>query len=234
MGAREIKVGVIQTRTMPGTSREEKIAHLLPLIEKASEEGCQIILPPELYTTDYEKFYTKDPEYFRLAEPIPGPSTEAVGELTKKHGNYVIMPLFEKKAPGIYYNSAATVGNPHCVIHRERASEAEARRLGPLVETDPRFPNRTNVQFCQVLDRGTLRIEIWERGAGYTLASGTSGCAAAAVAHRLGLCGEAVSVQMPGGALAVEIAPDFQVRMTGPVGKVADGELSAEVLEDRD
>lgn len=120
MGAREIKVGVIQTRTMPGTSREEKIAHLLPLIEKASEEGCQIILPPELYTTDYEKFYTKDPEYFRLAEPIPGPSTEAVGELTKKHGNYVIMPLFEKKAPGIYYNSAATVGPEGKVVGNYR------------------------------------------------------------------------------------------------------------------
>jgi diaminopimelate epimerase len=127
--------------------------------------------------------------------------------------------------------SAATVGNPHCVIHRERASREEALRLGPLVETDPRFPNRTNVQFCQVLDRGNIRIEIWERGAGYTLASGTSSCAAVAVAHRLGLCDAAVSVQMPGGALHVEIAPDFAVRMTGPVGRVAEGELSLEMVE---
>lgn len=127
--------------------------------------------------------------------------------------------------------TAATVGNPHCVIVRDTATADEARSLGPLVETDARFPNRTNVQFMQVIDRHTIRIEIWERGAGYTLASGSSSCAAAAVARRLGLCDSPVTVCMPGGTLLIEVADDDSVRMTGPVTKVAEGELSTECLE---
>ena len=110
MEKREIKVGCIQMKTMPGSTKREKVEHSLPLIEKASKEGCKIILHGELCDTDYEKFYKKDPAYFELAEPIPGPTTEAVGELTKKYGNYVIMPIFEKKASGIYYNAAPLVG----------------------------------------------------------------------------------------------------------------------------
>jgi diaminopimelate epimerase len=127
--------------------------------------------------------------------------------------------------------SAATLGNPHCVILREHVSAAEANALGALVESDARFPNRTNVQFLQILDRRNLRIEIWERGAGYTLASGSSSCAAAAVARRLGLCDPVVSVHMPGGTLAIEIGASFTLRMTGPVVRIGEGELSAECLE---
>jgi diaminopimelate epimerase len=125
---------------------------------------------------------------------------------------------------------AATVGNPHCVVLRENVSEEEARRLGPLIEKDPRFPNRTNVQFMKVLDRSHIRIEIWERGAGYTLASGSSGSAAAAVAHRLGLCGGHITVHMPGGDLDIRIAENFSVQMTGPVTKIAEGSLSPEMF----
>ena len=83
---------------------------------------------------------------------------------------------------------AATIGNPHCVIMNGGQTIDEVRRIGPLIENHRNFPNRTNVQFMEVLDRGTIRIEIWERGAGYTLASGSSSCAAASVAYRLGLC----------------------------------------------
>jgi diaminopimelate epimerase len=119
--------------------------------------------------------------------------------------------------------SAATLGNPHCVVLREQISAEEAQRLGPLVETNAGFPRRANVQFMQVLDRTRLRIEIWERGAGYTLASGSSACAAAAVAHRLGLCDAQVTVAMPGGELAVAIAPDWTVILRGPVVKVYEG-----------
>jgi hypothetical protein len=68
--------------------------------------------------------------------------------------------------------SAATVGNPHCVILRDRVSVSETCALGPLIETAPPFPHRTNVQFLEVRDRQNLHMEIWERGAGYTLASG--------------------------------------------------------------
>ena len=126
--------------------------------------------------------------------------------------------------------SAATIGNPHCVILRELVSADEARSLGPLLESDERFPNRTNVQFLEVLDRRNLKIEIWERGAGYTLASGSSSCAAAAVARRLGLCEPVVTVHMAGGSLAIEVDDRFAVRMTGPVVRIAEGEVFAESL----
>jgi N-carbamoylputrescine amidase len=120
MEKREIKVGIVQMKTMPGTTKKEKVEHSLPLIEKASKEGCKIILHGELCDTDYEKFYKKDPAYFELAEPVPGPTTAAVGELTKKYENYVIMPIFEKKAPGIYYNAAPLVGPEGKVVGNYR------------------------------------------------------------------------------------------------------------------
>lgn len=125
--------------------------------------------------------------------------------------------------------SAATIGNPHCVIPLPAVDAALACRYGPLLETHPLFPKRTNVQFLQVLDRRNLRLEIWERGAGYTLASGSSSSAAAAVARRLGLCDAAVTVHMPGGRLAIEIDEDFSIRMTGSVTKVAEGTISDEL-----
>lgn len=124
----------------------------------------------------------------------------------------------------------ATIGNPHCVVLCESPSEDLARALGPLIETDSRFPHRTNVQFMQVLNRDNIRIEIWERGAGYTLASGSSSSAAAAVAHRLGLCGPQITVHMPGGKIAISIGPNFCVTMTGPVTRVAEGKLFDELF----
>ncbi len=127
--------------------------------------------------------------------------------------------------------SAATVGNPHCVILLPQIEADLALRYGAALETHPYFPARTNVQFMQVLDRANIRLEIWERGAGYTLASGSSSSAAAAVAHRLGLVDAEVTVHMPGGQLGIVISPDFAIRMTGPVTRVAEGILHPEVLE---
>ncbi len=125
---------------------------------------------------------------------------------------------------------AATIGNPHCVIPLPDVSESLARRYGPDLEVHPSFPRKTNVQFLQVIDRQNIRIEIWERGAGYTLASGSSSSAAAAVARRLGLIDDRVTVHMPGGTLDIELAPDFAIRMTGTVNKVADGTLHDELF----
>jgi diaminopimelate epimerase len=150
--------------------------------------------------------------------PVTGPPREVLDETLEVAGRKLRF-------------SAATIGNPHCVVFRDRVSAAEARALGPSIETHPLFPNRTNVQFVEVVDRSNLRLEIWERGAGYTLASGSSSCAAAAVAHRLGLCDRELRVTMPGGTLAVEIGPDFAVRMTGPVTRVALIQLAPEALE---
>ena len=131
---------------------------------------------------------------------------------------------------------AATVGNPHCVVFLDGSNRAVAERhgglsrelalaVGPDLERLSLFPNRTNVQFAQVVDRHTLQMEIWERGAGYTLASGTSSCAAAAAAVRSGRCESPVTVKMPGGELLVEVAADWSVRLTGSVEPVWEGTL---------
>lgn len=125
---------------------------------------------------------------------------------------------------------AVTVGNPHCVLPLPAVDEALARRYGPLIETEARFANRTNVQFMQVLDRANIRIEIWERGAGYTLASGSSASAASAAARRLGLVDGKVAVHMPGGVLDIELDDAFGILMTGPVTSVAEGVLNPELF----
>lgn len=127
--------------------------------------------------------------------------------------------------------SCASIGNPHCVILREALSEGETRRLGPLIEVEPRFPNRTNVQFMKVIDRGNIVIQIWERGAGFTLASGSSSSAAAGVAHRLGLCDAEINVHSPGGTIQIRVDAQFNIRMSGAVTHIADGEIDDEALE---
>jgi diaminopimelate epimerase len=148
--------------------------------------------------------------------PVTGPPREVLNETVVVEGEELRF-------------CAATVGNPHCVVLRDEPSAAEARRVGPLIERDALFPNRTNVQLMRVLDRSNIRIEIWERGAGYTLASGSSSCAAAAVARRLGLCDHQIAVHMPGGKLDIRVADDYSVSMTGPVTKVCEGVISEEV-----
>jgi diaminopimelate epimerase len=172
----------------------------------------------------------------RFAIATPGGRVEAViGEdrlITMDMGNVSFSAINEKLAiqDREFVFCAASVGNPHCVIPLPEISPELARRYGPDLETHPRFPRRTNVQFMQVLDRRNIRIEIWERGAGYTLASGTSSSAAAAVAHQLGLVDRALTVHMPGGALAVEIGEGFQITMTGTVNKIAEGELHPDLF----
>lgn len=125
---------------------------------------------------------------------------------------------------------AATVGNPHCVILTNEPSSADAHHYGPLIENDSRFPNRTNVQFMKVIDQENIQIEIWERGAGYTLASGSSSTAAAAVAYKLGLCGSEIAVHMPGGDLRISFSDGFHAIMTGPVTKVCEGVIASEMF----
>jgi len=124
---------------------------------------------------------------------------------------------------------AAGIGNPHCVMVLPEVAPELATKYGPAIEVHKNFPNRINVQFLQVLDRKNVRIEIWERGAGYTLASGSSSSASAAVARKLGLVDACLTVHMPGGQIGIEIAPDFAIKMTGPVTRVAEGTLHPEI-----
>ncbi|MGB3756379.1 MAG: diaminopimelate epimerase [Rivularia sp. (in: cyanobacteria)] len=125
---------------------------------------------------------------------------------------------------------AATIGNPHCVIPLPEITPDLAKQYGYLIETNQIFPNRINVQFMKVLDKENIQLEIWERGAGYTLASGSSSSAAAAVAHRLDLCDSSITVHMPGGNILIEINEDYSIQMTGSVTKVAEGIISEEIF----
>lgn len=119
---------------------------------------------------------------------------------------------------GTLYNATClSVGNPNCVIMTEDVSAAKIKEVGPYVENAPCFPNRMNLQFCKVESKERLKIEIYERGSGYTVSSGTGACAAAAAAYRMGLTEAKVTVSMPGGELKVEIAQDGSIFMTGPV-----------------
>ncbi len=122
-----------------------------------------------------------------------------------------------------------SIGNPHCVIPLNKISEEYARMIGPRIEKHPMFPNRINMQLLRVVDRDTIEIEIWERGAGYTLASGSSSCAAASAAYRLGMVDNRITVHMPGGTIDIEIDENNHVHMTGPVSSVAEGNFSGEL-----
>jgi len=149
--------------------------------------------------------------------PVAGPRREVINEPIHLRGER-------------YNFCAATVGNPHCVLPMPKISADLAKQLGPLLETHLRFPNRINVQLMKVIDRNNIQIEIWERGAGYTLASGSSSSAAAAVAYRLGLCDRAISVHMPGGVIEIKIGDDYLIEMTGSVTKVGDGVMAKEMF----
>jgi diaminopimelate epimerase len=116
-------------------------------------------------------------------------------------------------------------GNPHAVVFVDELDVDRVRRLGPLIVGHRRFPERRNVEFVRVVDRGSIEIEIVERGAGYTLASGSGACAAASAAHRHGLVDDLVRVSMPGGELEVSFDGE-RVSLAGPVEKVASGEFS--------
>ena len=126
--------------------------------------------------------------------------------------------------------TAVSMGNPHAVVLTDALDEATVRTYGPLLEKHPMFPRATNVQFAHVLDRGTVEAMIWERGAGWTLSSGSSACAVVSACVRLGLTDRAVRVRMPGGELAVTVADDWQVEQVGPAQEVMHGTIAAELL----
>ena len=124
-----------------------------------------------------------------------------------------------------YKGTCVSIGNPHCVIPMKNISKNLAESLGPYVENYKEFPNKINMQLLEVIDRNNIKIEIYERGAGYTLASGSSSCAAASVAYELGLVDNKVKVHMPGGVLDIEILKDKMVYMVGTVEYICHVEI---------
>ena len=126
--------------------------------------------------------------------------------------------------------TATGMGNPHCTFFVENADAIDLAQLGPRFEHDPLFPERTNVQFVHVLGENRLRMRVWERGVGVTLASGSSSCATAVAAARLGLTERRVEVQLDGGLIYIDWRGDG-VWMTGATMHVFDGVLTVQFLE---
>ena len=127
--------------------------------------------------------------------------------------------------------SAVSMGNPHCVLFVPDAETAPVATLGPRIETLPFFPNRTNVEFAQVLDQGRIRMRVWERGVGVTLACGTGACATAVAAIRRGLTGRKVELVLDGGSLLIEWREeDGHVLMTGPTAIAFRGQVDLDSL----
>jgi diaminopimelate epimerase len=124
--------------------------------------------------------------------------------------------------------TAVSVGNPHCVLFDDDLNAIH--HIGPILETAPAFPNRTNVQIVKTIDQHTIEIGIWERGAGYTLASGTSASATAGAALRTGRCQSPIEVCMAGGSATVAIDENWQVVLTGTVTAVFQAALAPEMI----
>ena len=126
--------------------------------------------------------------------------------------------------------TATGMGNPHCTFFVEDAEKINLEEMGPKFENHPLFPERTNVQFASIIARDQIRMRVWERGAGVTLASGSSSCATAVAANRKGLTEKKVQIELDGGILSVDWRQDG-VWMTGPTMQVFTGSFSKEFLK---
>lgn len=164
---------------------------------------------------------------------------EADGQVTVNMGVPRFDPAdipFEADAPAGCYSlevgtetveiGAVSLGNPHAVLEVDDIEHAPVERLGALIEGHARFPRRVNAGFMQVLDSGHIRLRVYERGAGETLACGSGACAAVAVARQQGRVGDKVEVALPGGTLQIEWqGPETPVMMTGPATTVFEGTI---------
>ena len=133
---------------------------------------------------------------------------------------------------GTYDVTPVSLGNPHCVLWVDDVETAPVYELGSLIENHPLFPNKTNVEFAQIVDRDTIRLRVWERGCGETLACGTGACAAAVVGSLTGRIGRKATIELPGGDLDITWAENDHVLMTGPAEEVFSGAMF--VGEDED
>lgn len=145
---------------------------------------------------------------------------------TLSEGEEVLEVPLSVEGLGTFVVSAVSMGNPHCVVFTETVDEVPLEAIGPRLEHHPAFPQRTNVEFVQVLSPNELKVRVWERGAGITLACGTGACAALAVAAKTGRASRKATIHLPGGDLDIEWREDNHLYMTGPAVEVFRGELS--------
>jgi diaminopimelate epimerase len=126
--------------------------------------------------------------------------------------------------------TCVSVGNPHCVVFLDNLDDLDIRVWGPALENHPSFPNRSNVQFAKPLNDKEVDIRIWERGAGYTMASGSSSCAVASACVKNGRTKGDLTIHMPGGDLSIKVDKSYRLTMRGPAAEVCVGVLSGELL----
>jgi diaminopimelate epimerase len=156
------------------------------------------------------------PRLERAEIPMRGPAGKVVNEVMQADGQ-------------TFGVTAVSMGNPHAVIFVNDVARFPVELYGPLLETDPRFPKRTNVEFVQVLAPDYLKMRVWERGAGITLACGTGACATLVAAVLTGNAERAATVELPGGPLQIRWSDeDNHVYMTGPAEEVFRGEMWVE------
>jgi diaminopimelate epimerase len=151
-----------------------------------------------------------EPRLERSQIPMAGPPGQVIGESLFLDGH-------------VYTITALSMGNPHCVIFVQNVEQVQMEQIGPRLETHPAFPERTNVEFVEVINPGELKMYVWERGAGLTLACGTGACAAAVAGALNGLTQKEVKVRLPLGYLNIEWARNNHVYMTGPAEEVFSG-----------
>jgi len=125
----------------------------------------------------------------------------------------------------VYHITTVSMGNPHCVIFLDKLDSLDITKIGPMIERAGIFPKRTNVEIVEVIDDKNIKVRVWERGAGLTLACGTGACACAVAAGLNGLAGKEVNVSLPGGDLYIQWAEDGNIYMTGPGETVFSGTI---------
>lgn len=124
-----------------------------------------------------------------------------------------------------------SMGNPHGVVFVDRVQEINLSMWGPALETSPVWPNKANIEFVEVVSKDRIKVRVWERGAGPTLACGTGACAAAVVSARQGFTVSPVQAELPGGELIIEWGTDNHVYMSGPATKVFAGKIDLEAIK---
>lgn len=149
--------------------------------------------------------------------------------LTDSQQEVIDVPLKLNKGEVIV--TCVSVGNPHCVVFVDSVKDAPVTGLGPVIENHKAFPEKTNVEFVQKMEKDHLQVRVWERGAGETLACGTGAVAAAAAACKMGYCAQPVRVDLPGGHLLVEFDSDLVAHLSGSAEHIFNGFLSYEFEE---
>lgn len=129
------------------------------------------------------------------------------------------------KDHGLMHGTFVSMGNPHFVTFVKDIQDIDIIKLGSVLEYDPAFPERCNIEFAEMKSDGSIRTRVWERGSGVTMACGTGACATAVAAAKNGLSGRSASIVMDGGTLTIEWAADNHVYMTGPAAFAFEGEI---------